>query len=404
MSVYSWIGRVFGGRALADHSGAQDASPVAPLVDGTPAVVIDSSMQISAVWACVSIIADTISTLPLMTYENKSNGMRDIARDTTLWAILHTSPNSRMTSSEFWGAMLMNLLLRGNAYARIERDSMGEVYAIWPMAADQVEMQIIKGAVVYVYRIDNDVVVLAEESVLHIKGMGNGSIGLSRLEYMRASINEAANSAAAANKLFSNSGKPMGVLMVDDVLTPAQRTAVQSNFADMATGSVSRLFVLEAQMKYQQLSLSPEDMQLLETRNFGVEEICRWFLIPPVMVGHANVTTWGSGIEQIFEGFYKIVIRPALVRIEQAIQKRVLTAEQRSKYTIEYNFEGLLRVNIKDRMDLYVKAVNNGIYSRNVALQLENMPPVEGGDMITVPSNLVELKNLPAIGNQNAKL
>lgn len=391
---FSWLSGLFGGRALADASGKQGTAPVSSLVDGTQAIAIDSALQISTVWACVSLICNTVASLPLLVYENKVNGLRSVARDGMLWALLHDSPNSRMTSAEFWCALLLNLILRGNAYARIERDAKGEAVALWPMAADQVEVQIVGGVAVYLYRIDSDVAVLSADNVLHIKGMGNGTTGLSRLEFMRATTSEVANSAQSANKLFASNGKPTGVLMVDSVLSQPQREAIKMNFAEMASGSTSRLYVLEANMKYQQLSLSPEDMELLSTRQFGVEEICRWFGVPPVMVGHSNVTTWGSGVEQIIEGFYKFTLRPLLVGAEQAIKKRVLTSAQRSRFTVEFNFEGLLRVNIKDRAEVYSKLLQNGVFTRNEARQLENMPPVDGGDKITVQSNLVELQNL----------
>jgi len=389
-TFYGW----WRGRALGDSSGQQSSAPATALVDGVPTVIADEAMQLSAVWGCVERIAKTIATLPLMVYANV-NGMRELARDSSLWQLLHESPNSRMTPVEFWTALLLNLLLRGNGYARIERRANGEAIALWPMSADQVQMQVLAdGSVVYLYRIDNDVAVLAAENVLHLKEMGNGTIGLARLDYMKATTNEAANAQTAANKLFANGGKPTGVLMVDKVLNQEQRRAIQANFAEMASGTTSRRFVLEASMEYEQINLSPEDMQLLTTRQFTVEEICRWFGVPPVLVGHSNVTTWGSGIEQIVEGFYKFTIRPGLVTIEQALRKRVMTPAQRARYTVEFNFEGLLRANIKDRMEVYAKAVQNGLKTRNECRQLENDPPLAGGDALTAQVNLVPIDML----------
>jgi HK97 family phage portal protein len=147
-------------------------------------------------------------------------------------------------------------------------------------------------------------------------------------------------------------------------------------------------------MKYQPISLSPNDAQLLETRRFSVEEICRWFGVPPVLVGHSNVTTWGSGIEQILDGFYKLTVRPMLTLIEQAIARRVLTPALRSRYTVEFSFDALLRANIKDRMEVYSKAVQNGVMTRNEARQLENLPPVPGGELATAQINLAPLTML----------
>ena len=147
-------------------------------------------------------------------------------------------------------------------------------------------------------------------------------------------------------------------------------------------------------MKYQQLGLSPEDQQLLQTRQFGTEEICRWFDVPPVLAHHSNVTTWGSGIEAIIDGWYKLSIRPILVSIEQAVTKRVLTPRQRARMAVEFNFDALLRGNAKDRSELYAQLVQNGIATRNECRQLENLPPMPGADELTAQVNLVPLTML----------
>lgn len=387
----------FGGLALGDRKGSQIGNPSEALISDIPAVGVDAALQISAVWRSVELIAKTVATLPVMVYETRQ-GQRTLARESKLWMLLHESPNSRMTPCELWTALLLNLLFRGNGYARIERDLNGEVYAIWPMASDQTEMRVLEdGSVVYLYYVGSDIAVLAEDSVFHLKEMGNGTIGLSRLNYMRSTAAEAANSQHAANKLFANGGKPTGVLMLDKILNEDQRKALQKNFADMATGSTSRLYVLEANMKYEQINLSPEDMQLLMTRQYGVEECCRWFGVPPVLVGHSNVTAWGTGIDSLIEGFYKFTIRPSLVNIEQAIRKRMMTAKQRSLYTVEFSFDGLLRATLKDRMEIYSKAVQNGIKTRNECRQLENDPPLAGGDDLTAQVNLVPVAMLGKI-------
>lgn len=387
-----WFG--WAGAALGDRSGKQSAAPSGVLVEGSTALAPDSALQISTVWACVWLLANTIATLPLFVYRNRS-GQRELARDSLLYQVLHDTPNSRMTPVEFWVAMLLNLLLRGNAYARIERNATGEVIALWPMPADQVEMQVLAdGSVIYLYRIDGNLAALSDSNVLHIKEIGNGTIGLARLDYMRATTTEAANAQHAASRLFANGGKPTGILMIDRILKPEQRDALRRNFADMAEGTTSRLVVLEADMKYQQVNLTPADQQLLETRRFTVEEICRWFGIPPVLVAHSNVTTWGTGVEQIVDGFYKFTLRPFLVRIEQSVTKRVLTSRQRAEMTAEFSLDALLRASLTARMEIYAKATQNGIFTRNECRQLENLPPVAGAGELTAQTNLSPLHML----------
>jgi HK97 family phage portal protein len=258
------------------------------------------------------------------------------------------------------------------------------------------------GAMVYQYRIDGGLVVLAEENVLHLKGLGNGTTGLSKLEFMRATTDEAAKAQGSASRLFGNGGKPTGVLMVDSVLKPEQRAQIQERFAEMATGPVNRLYVLEANMKYQQLSMLPEDMEMLDTRRFAVEEICRWFDVPPVLVHHSNTTTWGSGIEQIVDGFYKLTIRPLLVSIEQAVRKQVMTPRQRATMSAEFAMDALLRGSLKDRMDVYARAVQNGLKTRNECRQLENDPPITGADELTAQTNLAPLSMLGKVNGGGA--
>lgn len=400
-SAIGWLVGWFGysGGAIAEREGKQYSTPASALVEGTTYRGTDGALQISTVWACVELRANIVASLPYFVY-TQNNGQKELARTDRLYSLLHDTPNARMTPFEFWRAMMLNHDLRGNAYARIDRDRNGEAIALWPMPSDQVESYVLPdGAMVYLYRMDNDVAAIAEENVLHLKNLGNGTTGLAKLEFMAATVNEMAAAQVSASKVFGNGGKPTGVLMVDGVLKDAQRESLRARFSEMQMGSTSRLYVLEANMKYQQLSLSPEDQQLLESRKYGVEEICRWFNVPPVLVHHANVTTWGSGIEQIVDGFYKLAVRPMLVSIEQATKKRVMTSKQRARLTAEMSFDALLRGNAKDRAELYAKNVQNGIMTRNECRQLENLPPMVGADELTAQSNLAPLSMLGQIAN-----
>lgn len=399
-TFFRWLSA---GNALADRTGKQDSTPSSALVSDAALVGPDVALQISTVWACIDRRAKTIASLPFFAYESV-NGKRSLARQSRLWTLLHESPNERMTPYEFWVAMIMNHDLRGNAYARIDRDPRtGEATALWPMAADQVELSVLEdGSVAYAYRLNNDLAFLAEENVLHLKDMGNGTVGLPRLDYMRATASEAKSAQIQSHRLFSAAGKPTGVLMVDQLLKKEQREKLQERFAEMQAGNTARLFVLEANMKYQQLSLSPEDQQLLETRRFEVEEICRWFDVPPVLVHHSNVTTWGSGVEQIVDGFHKFTVRPMLVSIEQAVRKRVMTPRQRATMSAEFSLDALLRASLKDRMEIYSTAVQNGIYNRNECRQLENAEPYAGGEVFTAQVNLAPVGQLGMLSNPAA--
>jgi len=389
--VASFWSRFGFGAALADHPGQQNPVPGVALVSDTANIGPDAALQISTVWACIDRRATTIASLPCFAYGQK-DGQKELMRTGRLHQLLHESPNSRMTPFEFWRAMMMNYDLRGNGYARIDRDSNGEALAMWPMPADQVQVEVLAtGDMFYRYTIGSDVAILAAENVLHLKNLGNGTVGLAKLEFMRATTDESAKAQGHASKLFGAGGKPTGVLMLDKVLSKEQRLALQNTFAGMAEGNPSRLYVLEASMKYQQLSITPEDQQLLETRQFTVEEICRWFDVPPVMVGHSGVTAWGSGIEQIVQGWHTLSLRPMLVNIEQAIRKRVMTPQQRTTMTVEISIDALLRGNPTQRAEMYAKGAQNGWLTRAEIRQLEGWPIMPGTDVLTAQSNLMPL-------------
>lgn len=156
-------------------------------------------------------------------------------------------------------------------------------------------------------------------------------------------------------------------------------------------------------MAYQQLTLPPEDAQLLQTRSFSVEEICRWYGVPPIMVGHSEkVTAWGTGIEQIVIGFLTFSLRPLLARLEQSIRRSLIAPAERTKYFAEFAVEGLLRADSAARSAFYSTMVQNGVMTRNEVRRLENQPRVEGGDVITVQSNLIDILKLGDMGGDAA--
>ena len=399
-SLLTTVGRWFGwGGALGENTGQQTGLPASSLIPGTRVVSADGALQISAVWACIDRRANLIAMLPFFAYKSR-DGEKTLARTSRLYSLLSESPNSRMTPFEFWRAMMLNYDLRGNAYARIERaepaegQDIGEAVAMWPMPADQVRAVVLtNGEMVYEYMVSGTVVVLGEESVFHLKNLGNGTMGLAKLDFMASTTDEQAKAQESASKVFGNSGKPTAVLMIDSALTPAQREGLRANYGELTSGSTQRLAVLEANMKYQQLSLSPNDQQLLETRQYGVEEICRWFDVPAVLVNHPGVVKYGNDdvIESIF---YKLSIAPMCENIEQAFRKRVMTPRQRASMVCEFQMDALLRGSAAQRAEIYAKGVQNGWITRAEVRQLEGWPHVDGTEVLTAQSNLLPLDKL----------
>jgi HK97 family phage portal protein len=207
--------------------------------------------------------------------------------------------------------------------------------------AEQMEVALLTdGTVTYRYNSGTDVSVYSPESIWHIKLMSNGIVGLSPLAYARNAIGIGIAGDDRVKTLASNGFKPTGVLTIDKLLKPEQREQIRLAFADLQQGSGDPLRVLEAGMTYQQVSMNPKDVQLLETRRFQIEDIARFFGVPSVLINDTSAsTTWGSGIQQIVEGFYKLGLRPYLERYEAAIRNTLLSADDKRNFEFEFDFE-----------------------------------------------------------------
>ena len=393
-SLRRWFGNV---GATGQQRGIQYSEPFTRVYETPTTYGIDAALQVSAVWGCIELLADNISSLPCFVYKRSGeyNGHKELARDTNLWKLLHDNPNRVNTAMEFWQYMVMNFLLRGNAYARLNRNANGEVIEMLPMSADQVEVDVLRdGSIVYKYYYEGQVVVLSSDSVLHWRDKGNGVIGMSRLDYMNSTIGVAIQAQRHTENSYKKSGKRPGVFMIDKLLTDAQRDEIRKRFSGLIESSNDDLLVLEAGAKFEPLSMTPADLQLLDTRRFSVEDIARWFGVPSVLINDtAKTTTWGTGIDQIIQGFHKFKLRPMLELLEQAINRRVLTSRERELYEVEFSLDALLRGDAKQRLEIGVQAVQNGLMSRNEWRQLENLPPRYGANELTVQMQMIGLED-----------
>jgi HK97 family phage portal protein len=412
-TFYQSLRRFFGNiGSTGQQDGIQYTEPFSKVYKtSTPDFGIDGALQVSAVWAAVELLTDNIASLPLFVYnrEGDAAGNKTLARDTTLWNLLHTNPNRRHTAMEFWQYMVMNYMLRGNAYARKVFNGAGEVIELWPWSADQVEVEVLRdGSVVYKYNYEGKVAIYDERSVFHWRDKGNGIVGMSRLDFMRNSVGIAIDAQNHTQNTFRAGGKRPGVFMIDKLLTAEQRDKIRANYKGLVEGSDDDLLVLEAGAKFEPLSMTPADLQILDTRRFSVEDIARWFGVPSVLINDtAKTTTWGTGISQLIEGFYKFRLRPMLESLEQTIERRVMNPRQRELYAAEFSLEALLRGSAKERLENGSVAVQNGLMTRNEWRQLENLPRMDGGDTLTAQVNLMpvgQLGNTPAMEQRSADL
>lgn len=360
------------------------------------AVTAPSVLGLSAAWACVNLLSGTIASLPLMVYRTKADGARDVAVDHSLYRLLHDSPNFDQTAVDYWEFNAASIELWGNAYSRMVREN-GRIIALEPIQPDIVNVRRLEnGDIEYRWSQDGRSYVLTDRDVLHIRGFGGNPLGgMSTLTFGRHVFGLATAIDRAAGKTFSNGMRPSGVLSVKDYLKPDQRAQIENALAEKFLGTINagRPFIAEGGMQWHQLTINPEDAQMLQSRAFSVEEVCRFFGVPPHMVGHTEkATSWGTGLEQQTLGFQKFTLRRRLKRIEQALEKQLLTpADRAAGITIEFNLEGLLRGDSKARASFYQSALTNGWMTINEVRALENMPPVEGGNVPRMQSQNVPI-------------
>jgi HK97 family phage portal protein len=358
-------------------------------------VTFDTAMQLSAVWACVKLLAETPASLPLNFYR-KTDGGRVMDDENPLAALFAGKVNRYQNRVEFWETVLLNLLVHGNAYCQIERRG-DRITSLMPLMSAQIEVRLLSdGAISYQYENpEYGVTVFAEKSIWHLKLMGNGISGLSPLAYQRNTLGIAQAAEKAVSNVYKNGAKPSGVLKLDRLLTKQQRDEVREAFATLTTGNNNRLMVLEKGTDFQAISLSPQDIELLSSRKFQISEICRWYGVPSVLVNDNNGTsTWGSGIEQIMQGFYKLTLRPLLEKIEASMMVNLLTPDERRRMEIEFDFNALLRSDIKTMFESYKSAVNGSLMTPNEARRELNLQPVDAGDKLFLQGAMVPIDQL----------
>lgn len=374
---------------LTRRVGRQFIGPLSQVNNPTVSVNFDSAMGVPAFWACTKLLSEAVGGMALKAFQKVDGGFEEIT-DNRLWRLLNFTPNRYQTRVEFFETLVLNLATTGNSYCAIERNGNGDVISLLPLMSGSIEVELQRdGSVIYHhYDAGGAVRVFASQSIWHIKLFGNGLVGLSPLGYARATLGISIATQGRQTQLAASGGKTNGILMVDRVLDDDKRADIRKNFAALTEGPTDQLFVLEASMKFERAALSPQDMQLLETYKFQVQEIGRIMGVPSILINDTNVTAWGSGIREIMDGFYKLGLRPYLERIEASLKKHLMPEKDWENIFIEFDFESLLRASLKDRVETNSKAIQSGQMTPNEARLEEGRKPIEGGDSLVLNGGL----------------
>lgn len=395
MSLWQSVANLFGGGEKRAMSTSQlyDLIAAGNATYAGPSVNEDNAMRSSAVYACVRIISESIASLPLVLYKQSGrNKQRAIAHPT--YSVLHDLANPLMTALEWRELMIAHAVLRGNGYSQKILDNRGRVVELWPLNPKHMEGYEVRGKQLFwLYRDpDNQLQAINSEYIHHIKGLGDGYMGVSPIaQAARQAVGLSLAAEEFGSRFYSNGARPGLILRYPGKLSQAAHDRLKASFATEHQGlsNAHRTKILEEGMDISTIGIPPNEAQFLETRKFQVTEIARIFRVPPHMLADLDRATF-SNIEQQSLDFVINTLRPWLVRHEQAIYRDLLTPVERRNHFAKYVVEGMLRGDTATRYMAYTTAVNTGFMTRNEVRELEDLNPLDGLDEPLLPLNMME--------------
>jgi HK97 family phage portal protein len=351
------------------------------------------ALRISAVYACVRIIAETIASLPLVTYRRLERGKERNPRH-RLYRLLHDLPNPEMTALELREALTGHAVLRGVAYANIQRDNQGQVTALWPLRPDRMTAfrDPATSAPRYLYTLPSgEQVRLEQQDLLRLRNFGSGDDlnGYSTISLFRETYGLALAAEEYGARFFANDSRPGGVLEVRGKLKDPERLKESWENAHRSMTDAWRVAILEEGVTWKQIAIPPRDAEFLGLRKFQISEIARIFRVPLHMIAELDRATFSNIEHQAIE-FVVHTIRPWAVRWEQAIARDLWPGQVGEQtHFSEHVLDGLLRGDALARAQALAIQRQNGALTANEWREIENRNPLPGGDELLVNGNML---------------
>jgi len=356
-------------------------------------VTAASALQVATVLACVRVIADGIAQVPLKLHRAAPGSRgREEAREHPLFDVLHRQPNPWQSSYEYRETLAMHTVLCGNHYA-FKNVVRGRVVELIPFEPGQVAVKRgPDGTLAYEVRVGSEKREFPAAAIWHVRGPSwNGWLGMEAVSLARDAIGLAMAVEETQAKQHVNGARPGGVLSIEGTLNDEQYAKWRKWLDDKLEGieNSGRTVILDRNAKWQAIGSSSADAQIIETRRYQVEEICRAFRVMPIMLGHADKTTTYASAEQMFLAHVVHTLSPWYERIEQSIDVQLLSAEDRAKgLYAKFVAAGLLRGALKDTAEYLTKLTDRGVMTRNEAREKLDLNPLDGLDEPLTPVNM----------------
>lgn len=357
----------------------------------------EKSLKLSAVYCAVEMISNSIAQLPLEPYTVDDEGYKVKLIKHPLWHVLNCQPNARMTRYTFIKTLVTSVLLRGNGYAYIERDESGKIVK----GLHYIPSEYI--TIVPPSRLDEPISyqvvglngIIPHTDMIHLLNYSyDGIVGCSTLQHAAMTLGLAMDSEVHAANFFQSGAAVSGIISVDAALTDKQKREIKSSwtqaFSSRQGGQTNGVAVMEGSMHYSPISINPTDAQLLESRQFNIPEIARFFLISPQKLfdyTHSNYNT----LEATNLSFLTDTLQPMMCKIEMEFERKLFPVNEHTNREIKFDVSALLRTDKAGLANYFRTMWNLGAMTTNEVRRCEGLPKIEGGDNAFVPVNLQTL-------------
>lgn len=369
-NLADWLTQLLGGRSSAGIN-----------------VTEQKALQLSAVFACVRAIAEDVAKLPMHLIEEK-DGRRTRLYNARASYLVNQAPNELMNPMEFKQALIAFAALWGNGYAVITRDEFGAPDTLDIYHARDVSVQKVNRRLYYVVA---GLGTISSDDMIHIKGMSfTGEMGTSVVRHAAESMGVSLAAQEFGARFFGNGANLQGVYTVPNALSPQAYDRLRNDLVEKKRGIKNShdTPILEEGMKYERIGVPPNEAQFIETREIGIEEICRWFRVPPHKIAHLTRATHNN-VEHMSIEYVIDTLMPWITKLEEEFNRKLLTeAEKQTRY-FKVNVNALLRGDTRARAEMYKALFGMGALRSNDAREFEDMDPLDGGDEAYVPLNMI---------------
>lgn len=356
----------------------------------------NKAMLLSAVYRCTEVISDSVAQLPLEPYRIDSDGCKIKFTSHPTYNLLNREPNKNMSKFTFLKTMVVSMLLTGNAYALIERDERGNAKALYYIPTELVTIlkpQNITDTISY--SITGMKSVVEDCNMIHILNFtSDGYEGVSTLTYARKTLGLAMDAEANAEGFFKGGANVAGILKSNAPLTTKQKESLKSSWNSAFngnTGTPNGVAVLDADLDFQAVTVNPSDAQLLETRQFNVIDICRFFGVSPVKAFDLTKSSYNT-IEQMQLAFLTDTLQPLLEKFEGEFQRKLYKPSEKDNITVRFSTAPLLRADKQSQANYYNTLFQMGVMTINEIRQELDLPHLENGNTSFVQVNVQTLK------------